>query len=249
MSSRNTTSITLTWSDPALDRINDRDGVTGFVVKKGGVKVVIINEHNITFTGLRPAESYVIEVLAINDQGTAPPNHAARLTATTASGGMYISQLNTLLPHCLTASSLPSLPLPLPSLAVPSSPTLRVVLPRFSNTYLVWSNPEPFVGPITGFQIRYLIGGVPQSIPELGGGVFQYSVSGIKGSEGKRHSVSLRAKTAAGYGDYSKPVVFTFQPIGEVHGSIHTMLASQTACLLHGCVLLGQTLSSPHPWL
>ena len=231
MSSRNTTSITLTWSDPTLDRINDRDGVTGFVVKKDGVEVVTIErrEQNITvrtytFTGLSVATSYSFEVLAINDQGTAAPNHAARLTVTTASGGMHNSQLNTLLPHCLTASSLPSLPLPLPSLAVPSSPTLHVVLPRFSNTFLVWSDPEPFVGDITGFQIRYLIDGVPLTIPELGGGVQQYSVSGIKGSEGKTHSVSLRAKTAAGYGHYSDPVVFTFKPIGEMHGSIHTML-------------------------
>ena len=224
VSSRNTTSITLTWSDPALDRINDRDGVTGFVVKKDGVEVVTIErrEQNITvqtytLTGLSVATSYSFEVLAINDQGTAPPNHAARLTVTTASRGTHISQLNTLLPHCLTASSLPSLPLPLPSLAVPSSPTLSVILPRFSNTYLVWSDPKPFVGPITGFQIRYLIDGVPLTIPELGGGVHQYSVSGIKGSEGKTHSVSLRAKTAAGYGPYSEPVVFTFQPIGEIH--------------------------------
>ena len=44
----------------------------------------------------------------------------------------------------------------------------------------------------------------------------QYSVYGIKGSEGKTHSVSLRAKTAAGYGPYSDPVVFTFKPISEV---------------------------------
>ena len=180
------------------------------------MQVATVTDQTYTFTGLSVATSYNFEVLAINDQGTAPNNHAARLTATTASGGMHISQLNTLLPHCLTASSLPSLPLPLPSLAVPSSPTLRVVLPRFSNTYLVWSDPEPFAGDITGFQIRYLIDGVSQSIPELGGGVHQYSVSGIKGREGKTHSVSLRAKTAAGYGDYSEPVVFTFKPIGEV---------------------------------
>ena len=51
---------------------------------------------------------------------------------------------------------------------------------------------------------------------ELAGGVHVYSVSGIKSSVGKTHSVSLRAKTAAGYGDYSDPVEFTFQPIGEV---------------------------------
>ena len=80
----------------------------------------------------------------------------------------------------------------------------------------MWSDPEPFAGPITGFQIRYLIDSVSQSIPELGGGVRQYSVSGIKDTKGKTHSVSLRAKTAAGYGNYSEPVVFTFQPIGEV---------------------------------
>ena len=216
VSSRNTNSITLTWSDPALDRINDRDGVRRFVVRRNGVQVANITAKTYTFTGLSVATSYNFEVLAINDQGIAPNNHAAWLTATTASGGMHISQLNTLLPHCLTASSLPSLPLPLPSLAVPSSPTLRVVLPRFSNTYLVWSDPEPFAGDITGFQIRYLIDGVPRTIPELGGGVHQYSVSGIKNSKGRTHSVSLRAKTAAGYGPYSDPVEFTFQPIGEV---------------------------------
>ena len=216
MLSRTTTSITLTWSDPAPDKINDRDGVTGFVVRRNGVKVANVTVWTYTFTGLSVATIYNFEVLAVNDQGSAPPNHAAQLTATTASGGMQISQRNTLLPHCLNASSLLSLPISLPSLAVPSSPTLRVVLPRFSNTYLVWSDPEPFAGDITGFQIRYLIDSVPLTIPELGGGVHQYSVSGIKGSEGKTHSVSLRAKTAAGYGDYSEPVVFTFQPIGEV---------------------------------
>ena len=126
---------------------------------------------------------------------------------------------------------------PLPSLAVPNPPTLRVVLPRFSNTYLVWRDPEPFVGPITGVQIRYLINGVAVNIPELGEGVHAYSVPGIKGSEGKTHSVSLRAKTSAGYGPYSTPVVFIFQPIGEVltpHGgrglSIYSMLCEWPSC-------------------
>ena len=91
-----------------------------------------------------------------------------------------------------------------------------MVLPRFSNTYLVWSTPEPYAGDITGFEIRYLIDGVRLTILEQGGEERQCSVSGIKGSEGKTHSVSIRAKTAAGYGDYSEPVEFTFQLIGEV---------------------------------
>ena len=43
-----------------------------------------------TFTGLSVATRYNFEVLAINEQGTAPNNHAAQLTAATASGGMYI---------------------------------------------------------------------------------------------------------------------------------------------------------------
>ena len=90
----------------------------------------------------------------------------------------------------------------------------------------------PFVGPITGFQIRYLIDDVPLTTPELGGGVHQYSVSGIKGSEGKTHSVSLRAKTAAGYGHYSEPVLFTFQPIGEVL-AIHYVLTPCRVIGLH----------------
>ena len=105
--------------------------------------------------------------------------------------------------------------LSLPSLAVPNPPSLRVVLPRFSNTYLVWRDPEPFVGDIIGVQIHYLIDCIPQNIPELGSGVRQFSVSGIKGSAGKNHSISLRAKTASGCSAFSAPLVFTFRPIGE----------------------------------
>ena len=101
-------------------------------------------------------------------------------------------------------------------LSVPNPPSLRVVLPRFSNTFLVWKDPEPFVGDITGVQILYLIDCIPQNIPELGSGVNRYSVSGIKNSAGKRHSISMRAKTSAGWGQYSTPIQFTFRPIGEV---------------------------------
>ena len=96
VSSHTTTSVTLTWSDPAPDRINDRDGVTGFAVKKSGVQVAIVTDRNITFTGLTPASTFTIEVLAINQQGTAPNNHAARFTVTTASGGMHTSELTPL---------------------------------------------------------------------------------------------------------------------------------------------------------
>ena len=81
--SRDITSIKLTWSDPALDRINDRDGVTGFVVRRNGAQVANITDRTYTVTGLSVATSYNFEVLAVNDQGTAPNNHAARLTATT----------------------------------------------------------------------------------------------------------------------------------------------------------------------
>ena len=106
VSSRTTTSITLTWSDPAPDKINDKDGITGFEVRKNGLQVATVRDQNITFTGLRAAMSYAIEVLAINEQGIAPDNHAARLTATTASGGMHASQQNTCLQFCLSACCL-----------------------------------------------------------------------------------------------------------------------------------------------
>ena len=46
-----------------------------------------------TFTGLSVATSYNFEVLAINEQGTAPNNHAAQLTASTGSKGMYSTQM------------------------------------------------------------------------------------------------------------------------------------------------------------
>ena len=98
---------------------------------------------------------------------------------------------------------------------MPNPPALRLVLPRFSNTYLVWRDPEPYVGEITGVQIRYLIDGVSQNIPQQGSGINHYSVSGIKSSVGKRHSVSLRARTSAGWGQYSTPIQFIFRPIGK----------------------------------
>ena len=79
----------------------------------------------------------------------------------------------------------------------------------------MWRDPEPFVGDIIGVEIRYLIDCVPQNILQLGSGVNQFSVSGIKGSEGKTHSISLRARTTAGWGNYSTPVEFVFRPIGE----------------------------------
>ena len=52
-----------------------------------------VNVSTYTFTGLTVATTYRLEVLAVNDQGTAPNNHAARVTATTASGGNIICTL------------------------------------------------------------------------------------------------------------------------------------------------------------
>ena len=93
VASRTTTSITVTWGNPAPDRINDRDNVTGFVVRRNGQQVATVTVRTYTFTGLTVATGYRLEVLAVNDQGTAPNNHAARLTATTASGGNIICTL------------------------------------------------------------------------------------------------------------------------------------------------------------
>ena len=80
VASSTTTSITATWRDPAPDRINDRDGVTGFVVRRNRRRVATVTDRTYIFTGLRPATNYTFEVLAVNDQGRAPKKHAARLT-------------------------------------------------------------------------------------------------------------------------------------------------------------------------
>ena len=69
--------------DPARDRINDRDGVTGFVVRRNGERVANVTGRTYTFTGLSVAKSYSFEVLAINEQGVAAGNHAAQLNAST----------------------------------------------------------------------------------------------------------------------------------------------------------------------
>ena len=90
VASRTATSITVTWRDPAPDRVNDRHGITGFVVRRDGQHVANVTVQTYTFTGLTVTTSYRLEVLAVNDQGTAPNNHAAQLTATTAFEGMSI---------------------------------------------------------------------------------------------------------------------------------------------------------------
>ena len=116
---------------------------------------------------------------------------------------------------------------------MPNPPALRLVLPRFSNTYLVWRDPEPYVGDIVGVQIRYLIDGVSQAIPEPDRGDNHYSVSGIKNSVGKNHSVSLRARTSAGWGQYSTPIQFTFRPIGKAVGMQQMNIRVPCVYLLH----------------
>ena len=79
--------------DPAPDKINDRDGVTEFVVWRDGQQVATVTDLTYTFTGLRPATNYTFEVFAMNDQGRARSNHAAKFTASTTSSmtaeGLY----------------------------------------------------------------------------------------------------------------------------------------------------------------
>ena len=83
VTSRTATTITLSWRDPAPDRINDRDGITGFVVRRNGERVARIEDRSYTVTGLTPATSYEFVVLARNQQGTARNSNAARLTEST----------------------------------------------------------------------------------------------------------------------------------------------------------------------
>ena len=80
---RSTSFITLKWRDPPRGRINDRDGVIGFEVRRNGERVANVTGWNYTFTGLSNATSYNFEILAINEQGVAAGNHAARLNAST----------------------------------------------------------------------------------------------------------------------------------------------------------------------
>ena len=83
VTNRTATTITLSWMDPAPDRINDRDGITGFVVRRNGERVARIEDRSYTVTGLTPATSYEFVVLARNQQGTARNSNAARLTEST----------------------------------------------------------------------------------------------------------------------------------------------------------------------
>ena len=103
VASCNATSITLTWRDPAPDKVNDRDGVTAFVVRRDGQHVANVTDKTYNFTGLQPATNYTFEVFAVNDQGRARSNHAAKVSASTTLS-------TTITPSTKTPSSTPSTP-------------------------------------------------------------------------------------------------------------------------------------------
>ena len=85
--SSTSTSITLTWRDPAPDKINDRDGITGFRLFQDDQFVADVTNRTYQFTGLSPAREYTFKILAVNEQGPAPDRHAASFTGRTAPGG------------------------------------------------------------------------------------------------------------------------------------------------------------------
>ena len=121
VASRTATSITLTWRDPAPDKINDRDGVTEFVLRRDRQRVANITDKIYTFTGLQPATNYTFEVLAVNDQGRARSRNAAKVPASTTSSTTITpsTRMPTSTPSIKTPSSTPSMVMPT---STPSTP-------------------------------------------------------------------------------------------------------------------------------
>ena len=60
-------------------------------MRRDGQQVAMVTVPTRTYdvTGLTAATSYDFEVLAMNEQGIAPDNHAAELTASTADGSKH----------------------------------------------------------------------------------------------------------------------------------------------------------------
>ena len=81
--------------------------------------------------------------------------------------------------------------------------------------FLIWSEPVPYVGEITKYEIKYTVDGVRLNVPQQSGTTKSYTINNINDHIGKTHAVSIRASTASGWGDFSEPVEFVFQPIGE----------------------------------
>jgi hypothetical protein len=99
---------------------------------------------------------------------------------------------------------------------IPGQPSFSIVLPLFSLAFLVWQAPMVYVGDITAYEIRYTAGGVSVSVPQQLGTTKSYTVNNINNCVGRTHSVSIRARTSAGWGEFSSPVEFIFQPIVNV---------------------------------
>ena len=73
----------LIWQPPTPSDINDRDGIRNYTLYLDEKYVAMTSDMEYTFDGLEKNRTYLVEVLAENDQGSASRNHAARMTVTT----------------------------------------------------------------------------------------------------------------------------------------------------------------------
>ena len=65
------------------------------------------------------------------------------------------------------------------------------------------------------YEIKYTVDGVRVNVPQQNGTTKSYTINNISNHIGETHAVSIRASTTSGWGNFSEPVEFVFQSIGE----------------------------------
>ena len=108
---------------------------------------------------------------------------------------------------------------------VPNVPELTAVVPLFSIVYLTWAEPTPFVGEITNYEVSYTIGSGSPMDKQVDGTVRTASYAVTEESAGQMHSIRIRARTSQGWGDFSNPFTFTFQPVGKCTAQLNIYIS------------------------
>nr|WNS50082.1 fibronectin-like protein [Halisarca dujardinii] len=178
------TTATLSWEEPAPVHVNDKGGITAYILEANSSTAVSIRKKTYTLENLSPGSVYSVMVYAENSVGRSSQDDAAALTFTTSSEAPGAPVITGLLPRFYLVAISWDLP----------TPRTGAVTGYHMQYSIDGRLPYDRVFEGTTFT-RYHIVHAPTD------------------SVGLTHSVKVRAQTGGGYGPFCAPVTFVYRQI------------------------------------